>query len=351
MKLTNIVSVALASCVFVAPAWGEAAFPGISPAKYIRTFIVGMENIPVYTDETLATRGTAKPFKVYDSAIYPTDEIYIFEITDAWAYVSYPTNWSGRREGYIPLSAVTSNNFSHDALKFRGLWESLYKRSNGARYVDSAIYDNDTVYTVARDGDYTQVVYPARNVYKMVWLSNDEYEKRVTGNPANTIAGDPAPERYRAKFDAPYYAVDDERWAKDLSGDEHGSLCAALAIKYSYHSQSPTYPDYIKNALVHDGAVNLAVLKDFSYEYLNYHCPLHNSILAIILREIIYGKPVIIGAADGRDTHWATVVGYEGLLGREFNAADFFVLDPQDENCRTLAEFLSGKKEIVRIIF
>ena len=351
MKSKKFLSFFTAACVFVCPLAGEAVMPGISSDKYIRTYILGSEDIPVYTDKSLMIRGTAKPFREYDSAIYPIDEIRIYEITEDWAYVAYPTSWSGWREGYIPTNQITENNFSRDGLKFMGLWETVYKRANGARYTDSAIFDNDMVYTVARSGDYTQIVYPARNVYKMVWIDNDEYEKRIVNNPANKTKPTIPPERYRANLKVPYYAANDSRWTDKIGSGNSASLFTALAMKYSYHSESQTYPDYIMKQMQRDGEINLAVLKDFSYEYLNYHRPISDSILGRVLREIVYGKPVVIGIESTKGQKWGIIVGYDGMLTTPFDANKFFLNDPTNPECKTLADFMAEGGEVIRIIF
>ena len=352
MRFPRLAASLTAACLMVVPNFADAAFPGISPTKYIKTYILSNENIPVYADAALTIRGTAKPYLEYDSAIYPVDEIRVFEINGDWAYVAYPTTTAGWREGYIPLSAITENNFSRDGLKFKGLLERLYKRTDGSKYNKSSIFDNDTVYTVAKSGDYTQVVYPARTVYKMAWMNNDDYQRGVVDNPVNqTGAANKRGERYNARFAVPYYATNDSRWEGKLGDASESSLFAAVAMKYSFHSKSKTYPDYIKNKMLSDGKINWNVLQDFSYEYLNYHGALEQSTLSRILREIIYGKPVIVGAVAGDTIYWTLVVGYDGELVTPLAARNFIIVDPFDATCTNLEAFMKEKNEIARIIF
>ena len=96
-------------------------------------------------------------------------------MNNVYALVSYPTS-SGRKQGFVKTSSLSPTNFSQTALKSRNRINT-YVRPGGASY--GAIFNGDNVWTVARQGNYTQVVYPAGNVYKMAWITNNDYNNYV----------------------------------------------------------------------------------------------------------------------------------------------------------------------------
>ena len=359
MKLRHTLCAGILSALLYAPAVGSATIPGISPDKYIKTYIVGTEDIPVYTDKSLTTRGTANPYKAYDSAIYPIDEIKVYEIKDDWAYVSYPTTWSGWREGYIPLSAITPNNFSKDGQRLQGILKIMFRRPGGSRYKNSSIWNNDIVYTVARSGEYTQIIYPAVDVYKMVWIKTDAYDEYVAAPPFLGQTDVPSgKERYSTKLDVPFYTENDVRYhrkkGEKIAEDEDDPLCllAAMAMKYSYHTHGKFPPRDIKKKLnLRDKKLDLLSLKDLGYNYLNYHSPVQNSTLKKILQELAYGKPVLLSAEGGEGSHWVIVTGYNGIPAEKLSAADFTINNPEDPQCKTLDRFLADHKTIQQMIF
>ena len=57
MKVKKALCTALLSAALFTPSTANAVIPGISPDKYIRTYILGEENIPVYTDSSLKDLG------------------------------------------------------------------------------------------------------------------------------------------------------------------------------------------------------------------------------------------------------------------------------------------------------
>ncbi len=156
-----------------------AAIPSISGTRYIKTFgLSTANNTPVYTNARLNQQGTSSPFKAYNALIYASDEIYIFAMNNTYALISYPTS-SGRKQGYVRTSSLTVNNFSQNPLKSHNGNRvfTTYRRPGGPSY--GSISNGDSVWTVARTGNYTQVVYPTGNTYKMAWITNSDYNNYV----------------------------------------------------------------------------------------------------------------------------------------------------------------------------
>ncbi|MCC8046480.1 MAG: M23 family metallopeptidase [Clostridiales bacterium] len=158
----------------------QAAIPSISTSKYIKTIASG--TIYVYTTSSLSKRGTSSPYKAYNAYVSSGDEVYIFSMTSSYAYISYPTT-SGRRKGYVKTSSLTANDYSKSAAKSTAQI-NVYKKIGGAVY--GYIAKNDSVYAVARSGNYTQVIYPAGSLYKMGWISNTYYDKYIGGTTTTT---------------------------------------------------------------------------------------------------------------------------------------------------------------------
>lgn len=182
-----LLSLALAAVMLFGTALqASAAIPAISRSKYIKTYLLSGK-IGVYTSSSLRKRGTSSPSRTYNASIYSSDEIRVYKMTDSYSYISYPSN-SGRRYGYIPTSAITSNNHSQGA-KTSKAKITTYKRAGGASY--GYIAKGDLVYTTAQSGNYTQVIYPAGSHYKMGWISTSSYNRYVNTGGSTSSGHNP----------------------------------------------------------------------------------------------------------------------------------------------------------------
>ena len=346
--LKKLVPLAIACAIFSGT--GECAFPGISRDVYIRGYILGSENVPVYTDKRLKIQGTASPHKEYDSVLYPTTEIRIYEVQEGWAYVGYNTFWSGKREGYIPLSALTNLNYSLDGKRATSPIDNIYKRPN-ERYPNSAIYKGDTVYTLAKDKGYVQVIYPAAEVYKIAWIKENDYA--VIEEKSSVKKGDNVslklnvlPITYENLF-----AMMPGEELPDISKDEQ-SLLVALAMKYSYQEGIPVTAPLVKSKeLVQQAELFPNELKKLDFDYLSYHIPMRNSILNRILIYLAQDKPVIIGGKGKDGESYAIVTSYEGPRAGEYTTQSFAVYDPKTGNTKALSEWLIAYPVVTRIVF
>ncbi len=174
MMLISIILLVMASTAI-------AAIPGdVSEGKYIKAYVRGTQNVAAFKDSSLRTRGNSLRAP-YNAAVYPSDEIRIYQMNGSVAYIGYiaGSKWA---KAYIPTSAITLNNSSRDGQKFssgvgRG---NVFARPNGTVYSGSAIDAGDTVWKLAEENGYTQVVYPAGSVYKMAWIRTSDYNSRVS---------------------------------------------------------------------------------------------------------------------------------------------------------------------------
>lgn len=155
-----------------------ASWPSLSKSKYMKCYTISTgNNTTAYTSTSLRTpKGT----------IYASDELYIYKITDKYAYVSYPLTGGGRKEAYIPTSVITVNNETHESNK-SSCQITTYRRPGSINY--GYIAKNDNVIKVATSGNYTQVIYPAGNLYKMAWISTSSYNTyvaKISPSPSNS---------------------------------------------------------------------------------------------------------------------------------------------------------------------
>jgi len=160
------------------PIPAQAAIPEVSGSKYIATRLLSFKNdIPVYADSALTTRGTASPYKLYTATVYATDEFRITKVNreQGWAYGSYPTS-SGRKYGYIRLSDFTSYNASTDAMTSKARL-SVLDRPGGSVY--GTIFVGDTVYRIATSGEYSQLIFNTSTGYKAGWVRTSDYNKYI----------------------------------------------------------------------------------------------------------------------------------------------------------------------------
>ena len=139
--------------------------------RIIKTYTMSKGNTPVYTDPS---------FKTQKGTIYGSDEIYIYESTNNYLYVTYPlSGTSQRKDGYIRTSAVLQSTSSYTRQATRQI--QTYKRPQ-EQY--GYISTGDKVLVYGTKGVYTQVCYPVgqsngQKIYKCGWIltSNVQYLK------------------------------------------------------------------------------------------------------------------------------------------------------------------------------
>ena len=170
-----------------ASAASTAAFDKLSTSKYAKTYTLSSSGITKpYTSNKLNTRGSvtygSSSTAYIDNA---SDELYVFDVGKNssgkyYAYVSYPISSSKRAKAYIPLSAITSNNGSHKAVKSTGKFYCSTRSNNSTSksyYVDKG----DTVYLIATKDSKYQIMYPnSRGLWRIAWCSKTDYNKYCT---------------------------------------------------------------------------------------------------------------------------------------------------------------------------
>lgn len=145
-------------------------------SNYFRVYPLSTSNdTKVYMTNTLEKRGTSSPKKAYNAVVYASDEMYVYKLTENYAYISYPTS-SGRRYGYVKTSDISAMNYCNDAKTSRaGI--TTYKRAGSGKY--GSISKHDSVYSLAKNGNYVQVVYPVGANYKIGWITLSNYNTYI----------------------------------------------------------------------------------------------------------------------------------------------------------------------------
>lgn len=145
-------------------------------AKHTVSFIA-RSKILVYCDSKLTTRGSADPYRKYNSYIDRDDEVFIiYQINANWLYVLYPAG-STKKRGYIRRSDVLPAD-SPTATVCAKTSATTYRYPGGASY--GRIDKNDTVYKFGETNGYSALIYPiSGGKYKLGFLTNNSYKSIV----------------------------------------------------------------------------------------------------------------------------------------------------------------------------
>ena len=151
-----------------------AAFPTLSITTPMRVYTISTGNTtPVYESMSTSSKRIG--------TIYASDELYIYSMTGTWLRCTYPiTGTNSRKDGYIPLSTITTNNMTHVTSTARER-VTAYRRASTSTY-GSYYYaeKGDTVIAVATSGSFVQVIYPLYyGGYRMAWVTLSDYNSHI----------------------------------------------------------------------------------------------------------------------------------------------------------------------------
>lgn len=175
-------------CVGSASAASLAPYESLSSSRYAKVYTLAASGRQtVYTGPDLRTPGnnTGARNAWIDCA---ADELWLMDVGGNWARVSYPTS-SGRRTGYIPLSALTANTHAVKATS-SGRFNCSPRLG---RAISSSYYvaKNDTVWLIAVNGSQVQLVYPTSSGYRIAWANKSDYQKycgSISNEPVDVTA-------------------------------------------------------------------------------------------------------------------------------------------------------------------
>ncbi|MBR4319792.1 MAG: RICIN domain-containing protein, partial [Oscillospiraceae bacterium] len=143
--------------------------------QYIQTYALSnSRQIPVYSNANLSS--PEKGRYIYGD----TDLLYVYKVaknsSGKWyAYVSYPTS-GGRRKVYVPLSTITTETQLKTARSATAKI-TTYKKANNTSfgYIDKG----DRLWYAGKSGNYTRVIYPVTNGYKMAFIKTTDYNNKT----------------------------------------------------------------------------------------------------------------------------------------------------------------------------
>lgn len=175
------------------------------------------------------------------------DELWLMDVGvtngQLWAKVSYPVS-SGRRTGYIPLSALTANTHAVQATSSGKFYCSprLGASVNSSYYVAKS----DVVWLVAVNGNQVQLVYPTSAGYRIAWAAKSDYEKYC-----GTLSNEPVD--VTARFAGKTITLQSVENGKYLCADGNESTVPLRANR----SSASTWETFTVSKLTSDGWVGI----------------------------------------------------------------------------------------------
>ena len=160
----------------------EAAYPAISSSNYIKAYMLFTANMPVYNTKNM-DKGIGW--------LYPSDECFIFEMTDSYCYFSYNTA-NGRKYGYAPTIYFTAAKSSNHTDATASAQMTTYIRASASSTVYGYVDKGDKITKIAEDKGFVQVIYPISNgCFKIGWLRASDYNAYTTqtGSGNATVNG------------------------------------------------------------------------------------------------------------------------------------------------------------------
>ena len=167
----------------------EASWPWLSASGYCEYVSPGKTK--VYLDSSLTTQGSSG--KAYNAYITNGDVLKIYQITESYTLLGYPTS-SGTRKGYVKTSTIFGVSAPIEKVTSCGKATTYQTVSESSRsgYVDTG----DDVYKLgnASKGSYTLVMYTAKSgtrAYKVAFVKTADYDNIILGNAGTPNTASP----------------------------------------------------------------------------------------------------------------------------------------------------------------
>lgn len=182
-----VIMMAISMLISTISAEAAVSWPSISSSRLIKVYTISTgNNTTVYTNSNL---------NIKIGTIYASDELWISYIgknsKGQWyCRLTYPVSKTGKRkEGYLPLSAVTKATSPSEKYTSGATFDSYRRASSSLKY--GAVYKGDTVYKLATSGSYTQVLYNIGSAsnpsgWKMAWVLTSNFNKYVDSSQTSS---------------------------------------------------------------------------------------------------------------------------------------------------------------------
>lgn len=161
----------------------------------------------------------------------------------------------------------------------------------------------------------------------------------------------------KVSLKVPIYRQYNSKWKNVKIGTKTigqvGCLTTCLAMKYSYHMNTNTTPDKMKQKLRYsNNSLIWSSITKYGYTYTQkYNTKLTQGIMKTIYNQLKNGKPVIIGGKSGTSQHWVIITGYNGNSATSLSSSNFSIIDPGSNKRTTLDAFLKYRSTIQRLIY
>lgn len=183
------------------------------------------------------------------------------------------------------------------------------------------------------------------------FTSNNNNNNSNTNNNTNNTG-------VRVSLNVPSFKQFDSKWKNTYIGNrtigQIGCLLTSVSMKYSYHTNTTTYPNVMKSKLhFSNNDMYWSSLSNLGYQVTgNYGCSINQSIMSKIYTQLKAGKPVIIGGQKRNGgPHWIVITGYTGNSTSSFNSANFTINDPNSSSRTNLQQFLNIYPTVLRLIY
>ena len=166
--------------LLLAEAKAAVNWPSVSASAYCEFYAA--KTIYVYQDSACKTRGTCSPAQSYKASISKDDECYVYEFTNNYLKVNYPT-YSGRKTGYIKRTdfVVNTSISSPTMLSKANGKVTTFKTAGGKAYGSTA--SGDDIYALGENNGFVAIIYSARSknrAFKYGFVTKADYDKITT---------------------------------------------------------------------------------------------------------------------------------------------------------------------------
>lgn len=179
--ISLLLAVVTLCSVISIPAFAASTWPSLSTSGYCEMISPGKIN--VYRDSSLKTPGTSSPAKSYNAYVATNDLIYIYQITDTYTQLSYPTS-SGRKVGFVSTATLFGVTAPTETITSRAKVTTYTGASTANKSGSIAV--GDAVYKLGTTkSGYVLVIYTAvsgSRAMKAAFVTKEDYSKIRTNS-------------------------------------------------------------------------------------------------------------------------------------------------------------------------
>ena len=153
------------------------------------------------------------------------------------------------------------------------------------------------------------------------------------------------------------YKQFDSKWSNKVINystiGKVGCVTTALAMKYSYQTNTNTTPDKMVSKLTYssDNLIWSSCTK-LGYQVEDVSGSISQKVMQKIYDQLLNNTPVVIGAKKSNGSqHYVLITGYTGSKGTAFSAENFIINDPGSSKRTKLSEYLALFPNLYKLIY